>query len=390
MLIDRVGVTKIITDQKIDITGKDIVFVMLPVRTSLTDEVKIDNLKNFSSKPAKIYLNTSGSTGDMNIILFTEDQIALQAERHKHYAEERYLRLATVQYNTSKRHRLYSLWNGGTNIMRPEGTLLHVANFALEQKVSCIDISRMHVTDLMELGKKNIFSQMKLRPGGGEVPAYLRKLFRERVTQQLFVRYATTETGAIAMSQPAPEDNDSCGKPLPGVIVEIVDENGQLMSAGELGEIRIKSQGMAVGYFDRPKESKNRFKDGWFYPGDIGYFYKDGRLVVEGRKDDMINLNGIKIFPAEIERVLEKHPAVKVAACFPVESAIHGQIPVAAVEVREGFDVTESELQLSIRKQLSVRAPRKIMILPQLLRDGQGKLQRREMKKKFLERRSRK
>ena len=77
----------------------------------------------------------------------------------------------------------------------------------------------------------------------------------------------------------------------------------------------------------------------------MGLIRADGQLVVKGRADDMMILNGVNIFPVEIERVLERHPAVRVAAALPIASQVHGQIPVAAVELRDGHVATAMELQ---------------------------------------------
>ena len=105
----------------------------------------------------------------------------------------------------------------------------------------------------------------------------------------------------------------------------------------------------------------------------------DGRLYLHGRKDDMMIMNSIDIFPAEIERTLEAHPAVEAAAAFPIPSEVHGQIPAAAVELREGCACTASELVGYARGALGVRAPRRIEILASLPRNAQGKIVRREI-----------
>ena len=84
---------------------------------------------------------------------------------------------------------------------------------------------------------------------------------------------------------------------------------------------------MATSYVDDPELSSRRCRDGWFWPGVVVRRRADGVLIVEGRKDDMMILNGINIFPAEIEQVLESHPAVAAAAALPLESPAHGHIP---------------------------------------------------------------
>ncbi len=326
-----------------------------------------------------VYLKTSGTTGGMNVIAFTATQLAEQAQRHPEYASERLLRLASIEHNNSKRHRLYCALMGGTNVFRPSGEF-DVAEFCARHGVTCLDISRMHASDLAAQGGIGRFDGVKLRTGGSAVPIDVRRAIEERVTPLLYVRYASTESGAIAMAGPGEHDEmESVGRPLPGVQLEIVDPDGNPLPAGETGRIRLRAPGVATGYLDGGEQTASRFRDGWFWPGDVGMLRADGSLVVQGRQDDMMILNGINIFPGEIERVLERHPAVKVAAALPLNSVVHGQIPVAAVELVEAASVTATDLQRFAREHLALRAPRRVIILPSLPRNSQGKILRREI-----------
>jgi acyl-coenzyme A synthetase/AMP-(fatty) acid ligase len=178
-------------------------------------------------------------------------------------------------------------------------------------------------------------------------------------------------------------EEDCTGRPLSGVVVEIVDPSQGQCRRGERGEIRLKAPGMANGYLDNLEQTQKRFRDGWFYPGDVGSLAEDGTLFVHGRTDDMMILNGVNIFPAELERALESHPAVKAAAALPISSAVHGQIPVAAVELAVPGSISARELQLFANEHLGLRAPRRILIVPELPRTGQGKLLKRELAKLF-------
>jgi long-chain acyl-CoA synthetase len=329
--------------------------------------------------PGTVFLKTSGTTGDMNIVAFTEQMLAEQSSRHAEYATERLLRLAAIEHNNSKRHRLYCVWQGGTNVFRPPGQL-DIAAFCRRHAVSCLDISRMHASDLAANGDPEALRGVKLRTGGSAVPIDVRRAIEANVTHELYVRYAATECGAIAMALPGSHDDDEAvGAPLPGVALQIVDSEDRPLPAGEVGQIRLRAPGMATGYLDASSEADARFRDGWFRPGDVGLLRSDGALIVKGRSDDMLILNGLNIFPVEIERVLERHPAVAVAAAMPLPSSVHGQIPVAAVELRPGASVTPTELQRYAREQLAMRSPRRILILAELPRNSQGKIVRRQI-----------
>ncbi len=326
-----------------------------------------------------VFLKTSGTTGDMNIVAFTEQMLADQSARHAEYARERLLRLAAIEHNNSKRHRLYCVWQGGTNVFRPPGQL-DVAAFCRQHAVTCLDISRMHASDLAAQGDAEALRGVKLRTGGSAVPIDVRRAIETNLTRELYVRYAATECGAIAMALPGSHDDDEAvGAPLSGVVLEIVDVEDRPLPRGQAGHIRLRAPGMATSYLDAGLEADARFRDGWFWPGDVGLLRADGALVVKGRRDDMMILNGLNIFPVEIERVLERHPAVSVAAALPLVSRIHGQIPVAAVELRAGASVTPAELQAYAREHLALRSPRRILILETLPRNSQGKILRREI-----------
>jgi acyl-CoA synthetase (AMP-forming)/AMP-acid ligase II len=327
-----------------------------------------------------VYLKTSGTTGGMNVIAFTATQLADQAQRHPEYAAERLLRLAPIEHNNSKRHRLYCAIMGGANVFRPTGDF-DVAAFCARHRVTCLDISRMHASDLATQGGLGRFDGVKLRTGGSAVPIDVRRAIEGRVTPLLYVRYASTESGAISMAGPGEHDEmESVGRPLPGVELQIVDQENRVLPAGESGRIRLRAPGVATSYLDGGEQTASRFRDGWFWPGDVGMLRADGSLIVQGRQDDMMILNGINIFPGEIERVLERHPAVRVAAALPLNSTVHGQIPVAAVELIEpSSSVTAGELQRFAREQLALRAPRRVIILPSLPRNSQGKILRREI-----------
>lgn len=329
-----------------------------------------------------LVLRTSGTTGGVNLVAFDEMQIAAQAARHADYRDERLLRMASIEHNNSKRHRLYCLWAGGSNVFRPANA--DIVDFALAHRVTCLDISRMHAADLAGSAEAHRLCAIKLRTGGSAVPLGVRRAVLERTTRQLYVRYAATECGAIAMALPGDHDADeSSGRPLPGIELQVVGPDGAALPSGTSGQIRLRAPGMATGYLDSPAQSAQRFRDGWFYPGDVGVLRDDGQLLVQGRCDEMIVLNGLNIFPAEIERVLEAHAAVLDAAALPLPSQVHGQIPVAAVVLRPGAEVSASELRRYCHQQLGLRAPRRVLVVDRLPKNSQGKTVKRDLVGQF-------
>ena len=213
------------------------------------------------------------------------------------------------------------------------------------------------------------------------MPLSLRQRFRARFDTLLHVHYGAREFGRISSTYPGGDSDtvESVGAPVPWIELEIVDGNGAALPSGEVGELRVRSECMTHEYHGDPVATARHFKQGWFYPGDLASLTSAGALCLHGRSDDMMNLNSIKIFPAEIERVLEEHPGVKAAAVFAKPSSAHGDIPLAAVELHESAMVNVDELMARARERLGVRAPRKIFVVDALPRSTAGKILKREL-----------
>lgn len=374
-LADRAGVTHRLVDDPADDGGDDAV---LAWRRGDASAETIPAIPPTSAE-GRLFLRTSGTTGRTNILEFSESQIGLQAERHADYAGERLLRLAAIEHNNSKRHRLYALWNGGTNIFF-DSRGSDPIGFIRDQRVSCLDISRMHAEGLPHLKGADQLAALKIRTGGSAVPWPTRAAIERAVSRNLYVRYAASETGAIAMALPGEHDADECsGRPVAGVEIRIVDSTGADLPPGEVGRIGVRAPGMVERYHDNAEQTAARFRDGWFYPGDVGYRRADGQIVVQGRADEMIVMNGLNIFPKEIEAVLESHPQVRYAAALAIESRIHGNIPVAAVELYENASITGAELARWAHPLLGLRTPKRIVLVPALPRNSQGKVTKRDL-----------
>ncbi|MBK6804244.1 MAG: long-chain fatty acid--CoA ligase [Betaproteobacteria bacterium] len=221
---------------------------------------------------------------------------------------------------------------------------------------------------------------MKIFASGSRVPARLRDAFAGAGVA-LYVEYGAREASGISSTYPLDLDPslETVGPPLPTAELEIVDGDGNPAPRGEIGEIRVRTTAMIHAYHGDPVATARHFKDGWFHPGDLGSLTANGSLCLHGRADDMMNMNGIKIFPAEIERLLEGDPAVRAAAAFALPSSVHGEIPVAAVELHDPATLSVAALLARARERLGVRSPRKIFVVDALPRNATGKILRREL-----------
>ncbi len=380
-LAGRVGVTRIVAAVPEDrLEGVD--FALLPADEPLATGSAA--LPWYGGEGAvALYLTGSGTTGEPKVVAMSERDLGLQADRgYCDYGPERVLRLASVEHNNSKRLRLYCLWQGGACVLRGHRSA-SIHELCDRLRVTWLDLATYHVEDFVRAAPVagRLPAHTSVRCGGSRVPSRLRRAFLEQVCDRFHVSYGTTEVGGICFSYPSEQTDpaEPVGRPVPGVTIEIVDAEREPVASGEVGEIRVRAAGMIDHYVGDPVATRRHFDGGWFYPGDLVRALPGGALSIQGRRDDMMILNGINIFPAEVERVLEAMPGVRHAACFPLRSGVHGEIPIAAVELVDRDAVGADAIMTWARGQLGVRSPRKIIVVDELPRNAQGKIARLEL-----------
>jgi acyl-coenzyme A synthetase/AMP-(fatty) acid ligase len=219
-----------------------------------------------------------------------------------------------------------------------------------------------------------------LRIVGETLQSSLVKSLRAKLTPNIYVPYGLTELGPISIATPEilATRPDSSGKILPWAKVEILDGEGRILPTGEKGEIRVAVDGMPAGYHNDSKQSTSKFRDGWFYPGDHGRISEDGQLFIEGRIDDMINLDGHKISPAHVEEILLRHPDVKEAVAFALKSKTGQHDLVAAIIPRAGT-IRQEELTELARQHLGMFYPKQYFLMRDFPRSTSGKVLRAEV-----------
>lgn len=157
------------------------------------------------------------------------------------------------------------------------------------------------------------------------------------------------------------------GVPLDEWEVRIVDvETGEDCALGEKGEIVARGPNMLRGYYNAPEKSAEVLRDGWFHSGDIGSFDESGHIMFHGRTKDMLKVGGENVAAAEIEAMLQSHPAVKLAQVVGIPDPRYAEVPAAYVELADGQDATEAELIEHCRGKLSnFKIPRHVRFVTQ-------------------------
>ena len=234
------------------------------------------------------------------------------------------------------------------------------------------------------------FSRLKyITYGASPIPL---ELMREamRVIGCGFVQmYGMTETsGTIVALDPedhVPEGSPrmrSVGKPLAGVEPKILDEAGNPVPVGTVGEIATRSAKNMRGYWNNPEATAATIDaEGWLRTGDAGYLDEDGYLYIHDRVKDMIISGGENVYPAEVENALYSHPKVADVAVIGVPDAKWGEAVKACVVVKPGETLTEAELIAHARTLIAgYKCPKSVDFIPALPRNPSGKILRRELR----------
>ena len=247
------------------------------------------------------------------------------------------------------------------------------------------------------VARADLASLIRPEVGGAECPDEFRRLYRERFGADVVIGYGMTEaptavTRTDGNTMPAP---GLCGKAVPQVEIVILDEKDQPLPSGEIGEICIAPRASGpwagvytpmLGYWHKPDETAAALRGGVYHSGDLGFLDAYGDLYIRGRRNDLILRGGANIYPAEVERVLQEHPAVAAAAVLGRPDTRLGQRVVAAVQLAAGATATDDELKAFARERLArYKVPDQIAFVPALPRNAMGKIVKRELEPLFEE-----
>ncbi|MCQ5362743.1 MAG: long-chain-fatty-acid--CoA ligase [Candidatus Methanomethylicia archaeon] len=232
---------------------------------------------------------------------------------------------------------------------------------------------------LLELDDcKYDLSSMRLwTVGSAPMPVDAMEKFKERYGFELLERYGMTETAVVIASNPlkGKRKPGSVGLPIPGVEVKIVDDEDNPLPVNEVGEIVVRGPNVMKGYWNRPQETEEAFRNGWFHTGDLGKIDEEGYLHIVGRKKEMIISGGFKVFPREVEEVLHTHPKVKEVAVVGIPDPVRGESVKAYIVLKDGTTATEKELDEYCRNNLAAfKVPRIYEFVSSIPRTPSGKI----------------
>lgn len=176
----------------------------------------------------------------------------------------------------------------------------------------------------------------------------------------------------------------SAGRPSFECEVKILDDEEQEVATGEIGEIVVRSDNVMKGYWNAPELTKDTLKDGWLFTRDLGRFDEDGFLYLVDRKSDMIISGGFNVYPAEVEKTLDSHPAVLEAAVVSAPDPKWGEIVKAVIVLKPGMTASEQDLISHCKSILAhFKAPKSVDFVDALPKSPVGKTLRRKIKDRY-------
>src|ERR671922_2057799 len=220
--------------------------------------------------------------------------------------------------------------------------------------------------------------------GGAAMPVEIMRAFEKKFGCQILEGYGLSETSPVASFNRRDRERKpgSIGIPVDGVEMRVIDDDGNEVPPGEVGEIAIRGHNVMKGYWRRPDATAEAIDpDGWFKTGDMAKVDEDGYFFIVDRKKELVIRGGFNIYPREIEEVLYEHPAVREAAVIGVPHAELGEEVAAAVALKSDADASAAELRDFVKQRVAAyKYPRQVWLLDELPKGPTGKILKREIK----------
>ena len=223
--------------------------------------------------------------------------------------------------------------------------------------------------------------------GGTTLPDKIVDEFNKKFGRKIAEGYGLSEASpAVFLTTHGEERQGSCGKLLAGTEVRLVDEDGNDVPPGEVGEVLVRGGQVMLGYWNNPKATAETLdKDGWLHTGDVGKVDADGYYYIVSRIKEMIISMGENIYPREVEEVVYKFAGIKDAAVIGVDDKLRGQVGACFFDVQDGATVDIRELKKFLQKNLALyKVPREFKQIAEMPRTSTGKIAKRKILEDYL------
>lgn len=340
-----------------------------------------ENLSGYSNPlaPARFF-STSGTTGGTRYICYEAGKLEMLFKRKSAYdlvGLEHILSLYPFGAGQNYRLALKRLCAGLTNYSLDSGTLKSLT-FINQNSIRTLSASPLQIGVLLDMKKQTkiqLPSLSNIILGGSRPSEPLIERIKSEVGCRIFNSYGSTEAGNIGYIEIKDRVENSPGFDIAGddITLQIVDDNDKVLPNLSIGHIRYKREVMANSYYKNAEATAQFYKDGFFYPGDLGLIDQKGRLVLEGRSSEVINLGGIKLNPERIESITLGQLGVRDCAAFARISDSGVEELAIAIVVDTNFKKEIFEKAIAANLAIPIRH---IVILDSIPRNESGKIQR--------------
>ncbi len=340
---------------------------------------------------------TSGTTGQPKGVMITHGQSVRVYEVWTDIfglrAGDRYL-IVNPFFHTFgyKAGWMSCILRGATIVPMSVFDINEVLNTIAREKISVLPGPPTLLQGVLDAPKRDQTDLSSLRitvTGAASVPVVLIERLRSEMSfETVITAYGLTESaGTVSMCHPDDEPEtiaNFCGRAIPDTELKIIDDSGTELPPNEPGEVLVRGYNVMKGYFEQPEETAVAIdKDGWLHTGDVGILDERGYLKITDRKKDMFIVGGFNAYPAEIENLLSRHPAIAQVAVVGVPDERMGEVGVAFVVLRPDADsavTPESMVAWARAEMANYKAPRRFLFVDQLPLNASGKVLKFELR----------
>ncbi len=354
-----------------------------------------------------ILMYTAGTTGQPKGVMLTHENLSSYILGNVNPAdpetEERNILTVPLYHIAGVQAMLSGVYGGRTLIVQRQFDAhewMELVERERADRAMMVPTMLKRIIDHPDFHKHDLSSLKIITYGAAPMPVEVIKGALQKLPNARFINaFGQTETASTITMLP-PEDHllkgspeeverklrrlSSIGKPLDDVEVRIVDEDGNDVKSGDVGEIVARGPRLMKGYWRQDSATAEVIKDGWLHTGDLGYMDEDAYIYLAGRARDFIKRGGEMISPEEVEQVLHSHPAIEEAAIIGVPDEEWGERVRAIVALKDGASCTEEELIEHCRQRLaSFKKPESVVFVDELPRNQLGKVLKRELKERW-------
>ena len=376
------------TGSVIDVEGDDY--------AELLASVPFDDLDRAAEDNTALIIYTSGTTGRPKGVCLTQRGLAfngLTMALVQRFQPDDVFLSTTPLYHAATGTRVCSmLADGQTHVVlrsfSPESFFAAVAEHQVTISI-LVPAQLRRILDHPGFDEADLSSLRLIVYGAAPTAGPLIRQAYERFGCGLYQGYGISEcvtnlTGLLPEDHDMaiadrPELLDSCGRVVPGVRIDLHDDDGTLVPPGEVGEIWVQSEKVMAGYWRDPAQTAEALVDGWLRTGDLGRFDADGYLYIVGRAKDMLISGGVNVYPSEIEAVLHDHPAVAEAAVVGRPDPKWGERPVAFVELQPG-ETLDGMSDWCCDRLAKIKVPDEFIAVDTFPRTVTGKIRKVELR----------